>query len=442
MNTKQFFNFISSSLGKDASKCSHCKNKNISCICGGCMKVAFCGAACHKKAWNLNHKLDCMLIEQGLKREHDENNTELKDNRANKRPKEYIYFTDEFKDIFQVMQSWLSANDIRNMSVASKQLNIAMRKTFFQSQTYAISIDVLNNVFFKSIASEIQNVFIVDLDRFDLIKLKEMAPNILQMTFDQFFNQDVIGALPQHLRHLTFGEEFDQDVNGALPQNLTHLTFGWDFNQVVKPGTLPQSLTHLTFSWGFNQVVEPGTLPQRLTHLTFGWHFNQVMEPGTLPQSLTHLTFGPGFNQVVELDTLPQSLTHLTFGEAFNQDVRDVLPQNLKHLTFGWKFNQNVRGALPQSLTHLTFDWDFNQNVRGALPQSLTHLTFGNEFNQDLSKVLPQRLEYLNMEGIYNHRITNLLPMSVRIIKIVFDAETLSTWREEADRVGAELIID
>jgi len=495
MNTEQFFNFISSSLGKDASKCSHCKNQNSSYLCGGCMQVAFCGEACHKKAWNTEHNLECVFI-QG-----DVEDTNLKND------KEYIDLADpRFKNILQVLQTFLSASGVKNLSSTSKYFNKVMRKAMFQSQTYKISKDVLNDRHFASIAPHIQNVFIDDrLSSEYLIMLKELAPNIYKMTFGYTFNQDVRGALPQSLTHLTFGHYFNQDVRGALPQSLTHLTFGYTFNQDVR-GALPQSLTHLAFGPRFNRDVGRGALPENLTHLTFGYRFNQDVSRGALPQSLTHLTFGFEFDQDVR-GALPRSLTHLTFGAHFNQDLHGALSQNLTHLTFGYRFNRDVgRGALPQSLTRLTFGEHFNQDVHGALPQSLTHLTFGTSFNQDVSHgalpqslthltfgtyfnqdvshgalpqslthltfgdrfnqdvshgALPQRLthltfgnrfnrelvgnlpkglEYFKMIGFdYNKIILNLLPTSVTTIIISRHDSRISTWKQEADRIGATL---
>ena len=431
MNTEQFFNFISSSLGKDASKCSHCKTQNSSYLCGGCMQVAFCGEACHKKAWNTEHNLECVFI-QG-----DVEDTKLKND------KEYIDLADpRFKNILQVLQTFLSASGVKNLSSTSKYFNEVMRKAMFQSQTYKISKDVLNDRHFASIAPHIQNVFIDDrLSSEYLIMLKELAPNIYKMTFGYTFNQDVRGALPQSLTHLAFGPRFNRDVGrGALPENLTHLTFGYRFNQDVSRGALPQSLTHLTFGFEFDQDVR-GALPRSLTHLTFGAHFNQDLH-GALSQNLTHLTFGYRFNRDVGRGALPQSLTRLTFGEHFNQDVHGALPQSLTHLTFGTSFNQDVsHGALPQSLTHLTFGTYFNQDVsHGALPQRLTHLTFGNRFNRELVGNLPKGLEYFKMIGFdYNKIILNLLPTSVTTIIISRHDSRISTWKQEADRIGATL---
>ena len=377
MNTEQFFNFISSSLGKDASKCSHCKNQNSSYLCGGCMQVAFCGEACHKKAWNMEHKLECVFIQGREKREREIEDAELKDPRDTKKSKEYIDLTDRrFRNPLQVLQTFLSASDVKNVSGVSKYLNEAMRKAMFQSQTYRISRDVLNDPFFKSIAPYIQNVFIDRLNRADLITLKELAPNIRKITFGNGFNQNVSDVLPESLTHLTFGSNFDRDVRDALPQSLTHLTFGNHFDRDVSDGVLPQSLTHLTFGQNFNQDVNGGVLPQSLTHLAFGWYFCR-----------------------------------------------------------------SLRGALPQSLTHLILGFSFNGDVRhGVLPQGLTHLTFGWSFEQDLAGHLPKELEYFKITREYEHQIFNLLPMSVTTIKIAPKDSRLSDWQKEADRIGATLI--
>lgn len=433
MNTKQFYKLISNALGKvdHHLHCSQCKVNKTLYMCGGCFAVSFCGEECQKASWTQSHHEECMYIQGKTRgREGLEEDEEMMPNRDAKRV-QYIDLGDiRFRNILEILRRYLNTEDIRNASAVNRSFHRALRRTMFQMQTYKIEPQMLQDEFFKSIAPNIQNVYISNnMQAADVAELSEMALGIKKMIFDDDFDQSVTGILPPALTHLTFGQHFNQDVTGAFPPTLTHLIFDDDFNQDIRgalvsslkeltlgtsfnhslQGALHEGLTHLIIGHDFNQDLRE-SLPSTLTHLTLGHSFNQDVRD-TFPRGLEHLVFGTAFNQELHKSLLATSLTFLMFGLRFNQEVRGKLPNTLKHLAFGVRFNQDIVGALPRSLETLRLGYEFNQNVSGAFFEtSLTGLFFGKHFNQDIRGTLPPTLRFLKLGQRFNQPLLNALP--------------------------------
>lgn len=305
----------------------------------------------------------------------------------------------KLQDVLYLLIEFLSKRDIRSIAFTNSPFFEAFRDILFKTQTYKIEAVVLDDDNFKVIVPFIQNVYIgQSMTVQDIAKLVEMAPSIMQMTFNNLFNSPIQNNLfPVYLTHLTFGSYFNQDLGRALRQknHLTHLTFGEDFDQNVF-GELPIT-------------------------------------------KLTHLTFGADFNQEV-VGAFPQTLTHLVFGRQFNRNIQNAFPNALTHLTFGYDFDRDLGDALLQtSLTHLIFGAEFNQVVKDALPQTLKYLHFGMYFNQDLSGALPVGLEFLEIGYRFNQHITNVLPMGLKMIQVDQPMNRQEEWIAEAQRVGADI---
>ena len=117
-------------------------------------------------------------------------------------------------------------------------------------------------------------------------------------SFDKFTNVIVKNKvkLPMNVTHLTFDDEFNESVLGYVPHTVTHLTFGKKFDQdIITSGEMDDSLIKELVSLMDTAKTNPAALE------LFKKEHEYLGDPPQyhIPKGVTHVTFGENFRRVV-----------------------------------------------------------------------------------------------------------------------------------------------
>ena len=373
---KHLLNLIDTQWGV-VPMCSNCSaNNSCKYACGHCYNTFYCSSSCQR-----DHIKDHLLIgnkNKGTKREREEEEELIE-----------IDLRDIPPEIWDRINQFLSLEDLKNLSVVTKELLRNVRATMFRKYLFRVH-DSLENFRKTSFADIVLNVRLTRGEQVAELQESDVFREIVTpWDFDEPLDNI---KWPRNLRILHFGGNFDHPVD-RLPKTLKKLIIprSW-FNQPVD--NLPWGLERLSISSNrFNQPLD--NLPPALQQLMLISNvFDQTLD--NLPSSITHLDIW--LPSLTRLDRFPQSLTRL-------------------YLRLG-HFPMRI-GQLPPSITHLEL---INLHDIVNAPPFLTHLTLGMNFEGRIQN-LPQTLRYLKVYMPFMSAIQDL-PTSVREIRI-FDVSHL-----------------
>lgn len=286
--------------------------------------------------------------------------------------------------------------------------------------------------------------------------LYELSKNLLYLTFDDKFNNNV-DNLSDTLIKLTFGNSFNQNIN-KYPKILEKLIFGDCFNKEIN--SLPETLVYLEFGDKFNKSVK--NLPNSIKHLDLGMCFRKNINK--LPNSIEKLIINGKITEKIE--NLPYSLKHLYLDDDHDYnyskykyiDVKvnaNILPPLLEYFNTNKHFNNHKNimyfNNLPSKLKSLFINHRYSKNINN-LPYSLKTISiYSNHKNNYLNK-LPSSINYLIYNSNYqiNHlpyTITELMiteryggnldfiPESIKILRLNFYAKSINDLPSSIEKI-------
>jgi hypothetical protein len=366
------------------SQCSVCLvSTNLKC----CGKTLYCSVSCQSKDYT-RHQPICVRTPGSETDQKRARRTEMT-------------LEDLQRDIFQHLSRFLSLEDLKNLSIVSRQLSRYLRPHYFDQITLTIDPD------FSEDMHELLGPFIKSLHFFNID------------TLNRWGHKDIITSLtinvlnPKHVLVLPFALEKLSVIicNGipprTLPVSLTYLELHgiMEANSFLDIDNL-QNLETLIIRNGNFRLKD---IPKTVTHLELDTYNEKI----NLPPKLRLLKLlGRAAGESCQF--LPETLEVLEVGGRFNGDV-DRLPPNLRTL-FLLSCEQPLDN-LPNGLETLVIRSDFNHPVDN-LPASLKSLTLSDEFNQTLTK-LPKSLSFLKLGFGFGESLANL-PDSIEYL--VLDA--------------------
>ena len=326
------------------SACGH----QIAGVCGGCHTVAYCGTNCQTSHWQAQHKYEC--IGAGHKREREET--------------EAVINLNQLHDLWSVVQPWLNAEDLKNLRLASPEIERQIRRTYFarfrvrltarsfaefrpEIAPFITKVDDSESggrlAFWLSRNQQNKALKNVKIERTAYINWNSLT--LLVNLTHLYLNNNQLTAIPESFGNLVNLTKLSLGSNQltSLPEsfgNLVNLTTLWlGTNQLT---SLPESfgnLVNLKILWlDLNRLT---AIPEsfgnfvNLTKLSLG--SNQLT---SLPESFGNLvnltTLWLGTNRLTELPESFGNLVNLTELSLYNNPLTDAAKDWLRGL-FGNK---------------------------------------------------------------------------------------------------------
>jgi endogenous inhibitor of DNA gyrase (YacG/DUF329 family) len=324
-----------------------------------------------------------------------------------KRARYVVRSLDELPNILELLSSYLSGQDLLNLSSTSKDYQRIFRIRAYQE----IVLDISENEEINEELRDTLGPYVTKLivSGFDQLRRWGYLDNLewLKVIVE---DEEEVMLIPPHLKHLVITGNFDQDLIGRLPVSLKSLSFEemCIFNQPLLD--LPTGLEHLKFE-GILRFRQPlDRLPPRLkTFIYDNSSFDSQFAPdlANLPVSLTGLIFNmPRFPHSVDLGYL---VNLKTLQITLDKNRQHMFPHGLKLLKVGGP------GLLDGERIPITVkSLEVNRKILNIerLPDGIEKLEVG--FIDDIER-LPRNLKYFIVR-IGNTGTIRMLPENLRVL--------------------------
>jgi len=297
------------------------------------------------------------------------------------------------KDAWSVVMRFLELDDLKEVSVVSKQFTLLARQEMARSYWWYFTEETMDIVRPRKIFVE-QDQYVTYVGY-----IRGLKPQYIERVhFGNFvFGPHVPIVLPpkiqrvrvNHIMLLSGNIEMDFSPFATL-EKIRFVRKGMNapveyFNGrlIVPPGLKALHLTSM-----YNQPLK---LPPLLERLSLGG----VGHPVEFPPLLTYLDLGDNYDHPFKV---PPNMKTLLLGQLFSHPI--ILPVGLKTLYTGHTFNEVL--VLPPTLKNATFGFMYSQPI--TLPDGVENVELGERFNRDI--VVPTSVKNLYLRSGYSGRVT------------------------------------